>query len=112
MRQCLIIYDGEVGREIRSTAKGEASPLGGQLERRDRAQERPDERDIRAGAEDAEYRSGSDTKKGERLLLGTCVKNDVPNRCDENGVFGGRNIRRTPKVRTRSKTQSSADEGK
>ena len=34
-------------------------------------QERPDERDIRAGAENAEYRSGSDAKKGERLLLGT-----------------------------------------
>ena len=75
MRTCLFIYDGEVGRRIRSTtAKGEASPLGGQLEGRDRAQERPDERDIRAGAEDAEYRSRSDTKKGERLLLGTCVK--------------------------------------
>ena len=29
------------------------------------------ERDIRAGTEDAEYRSGSDTKKGERLLLRT-----------------------------------------
>ena len=27
------------------------------------------ERDIRTGAEDAEYRSGSDAKKGERLLL-------------------------------------------
>ena len=37
----------------------------------DRAQERPDKRDIRAGAEDAEYRSGSDAKKGDRLLLGT-----------------------------------------
>ena len=35
-------------------------------------QARPDERDTRAGAEDAEYRSGSDTKKGERLLLRTC----------------------------------------
>ena len=45
------------------------SPLEGQLERPDRAQERPEERDIRAGAEDAEYRSGSDAKKGERLLL-------------------------------------------
>ena len=36
----------------------------------DRAQERPDEkREIRIGAEDAEHRSGSDAKKGERLLL-------------------------------------------
>ena len=36
----------------------------------DRAQERPDEkREIRTGAEDAEHRSGSDAKKGERLLL-------------------------------------------
>ena len=36
----------------------------------DRAQERPDEkREIRTGAEDAEYRSGSDAKKGEMLLL-------------------------------------------
>ena len=32
-------------------------------------QERPEERDIRAGAEDAEYRSASDAEKGERLLL-------------------------------------------
>ena len=33
------------------------------------AQERLDEkRDIRTGAEDAKYRSGSDAKKGERLL--------------------------------------------
>ena len=31
----------------------------------------PRKRDIRAGAEEAEYRSGSHTKKGERLLLGT-----------------------------------------
>ena len=37
----------------------------------DRAQERPDKRDIRAGAEDAEYRSGNDAKKGDRLHLGT-----------------------------------------
>ena len=29
---------------------------------------------TRAGAEDAEYMSGSDTKEGERLLLGTRVK--------------------------------------
>ena len=71
MRKCLFIYDGEIGRRNRSTAEGEESPLGGQLEGRDRAQERPDERDIRAGAEDAEYRNGSDAKKGERLLLGT-----------------------------------------
>ena len=70
MRKCLSIYDGEVGRRIRSTVEGEESLLGGQLERRDRAQERPDERDIRAGAEDAEYKSGNDAKKGERLLLG------------------------------------------
>ena len=35
----------------------------------DRAQERPEERDIRAGTEDAEYRSGSDAEKGERLIL-------------------------------------------
>ena len=53
------------------TAEGEASPLGGQQERRNRAQARPDEQYTRAGAEDAEYRSGSDTKEGERLLLGT-----------------------------------------
>ena len=33
---------------------------------------RPDERDTRAGAEDTEYRSGSDTKKSETLLLKTC----------------------------------------
>ena len=38
-------YDGEVGLRIRSTAEGEASPLGGQQERRDWAQERPDERE-------------------------------------------------------------------
>ena len=71
MRQCLFIYDGEVGRRIWRTAEGEESTLGGQLEWRDRAQERPDERDIRAGAEEAEYRSGSDAKKGEGLLLET-----------------------------------------
>ena len=71
VRRCLFIYDGEVGRRMKSTAEGEESPLGGQLERRDRAKERSDERDIRADAEDAEYRSGSDAKKGQRLLLGT-----------------------------------------
>ena len=32
----------------------------------------PTNETIRAGAEDADYRSGSDTKKGERLLLRTC----------------------------------------
>ena len=68
---CFFIYDGEVGPRIRSISEGEASPLGGQQEGRDRAQERPDERDLRAGAEDAEYRSESDTKEGKRLLLGT-----------------------------------------
>ena len=52
-------------------AEGEASRLGGQQERRDRAEARPDERYTRAGAEDAENRSGSDPKEGERLLLGT-----------------------------------------
>ena len=36
----------------------------------DRAQERPDEkREISTGAGDAEHRSGSDAKKGERLFL-------------------------------------------
>ena len=30
--QCLLVYDGEVGRRIRSTTEGEESPLGGQLE--------------------------------------------------------------------------------
>ena len=30
--QCRFIYDGEVGRRIWSTAEGEESPLGGQLE--------------------------------------------------------------------------------
>ena len=55
----------------RSTAEGEEPPLGGQLEWRDRAQERPEERDIRAGGEDAECRNESDAKKGERLLLRT-----------------------------------------
>ena len=30
----------------------------------------PTNETTRAGAEDAEYRSGSDTKEGERLLLG------------------------------------------
>ena len=71
MGQCLFIYHGEGGGGIRSTAEGEESPLAGQLEWRNRAQERPDERDIRAGAEDAEHRRGSDIKKGERLLLRT-----------------------------------------
>ena len=37
----------------------------------DRAQARPDKPHTRAGAEDAEYRSGSDTEEGERRLLGT-----------------------------------------
>ena len=32
MRKCLFIYDGEVGKIVESTAEGEASPLGGQLE--------------------------------------------------------------------------------
>ena len=32
----------------------------------------PTNETIRARAEDAEYKSGSDTKKGERLLLRTC----------------------------------------
>ena len=92
MRKCLFIYDGEVGQIIESTAKGEASPLGGQLEYRDRAQERPDERDIRAGT-----RSGSDAKKGERLLLGTCFERMTwfPTDVMKMG-FGGQNIRRTP----------------
>ena len=54
-----------------STAEGEMSPLGGQQEQQDRAQARPEERYARAGAEDAEHRSISDTKKGEKLLLGT-----------------------------------------
>ena len=54
---------------MRIPPRNEESPLGGQLERRDRTQERPGERDIRTGAEDVEYRSGSDAKKGERLLL-------------------------------------------
>ena len=31
-RECLFIYDGEVGLRIRSTAGGEASPLEGQQE--------------------------------------------------------------------------------
>ena len=63
-------YDGEA--ELRNTtAEGEASPLGGQQEQRDRAQARPDERYTRVGAEDAEDRSESDTKEGERLFLGT-----------------------------------------
>ena len=70
MKKCIFRYDGDVGRRIRSTAEGEESPQGEQLEGPDRAQERPDERDIRPGAEDAEYRSGSDVKKGERILLG------------------------------------------
>ena len=63
-------YDGEAGLR-NNNAEGEALPLGGQQERRDRAQARPDERYTRAGAEDAEHRSGSDTKEGERLLLRT-----------------------------------------
>ena len=71
MEQYLFIYDGEVEQRNESTAEGEESPLGGPVECRDRAQERPDERHIRAGIEDAEYRSGSDAKKGERLLVGT-----------------------------------------
>ena len=61
-------YDGEAALY---TAEGEASPLGGQQERGDRVQARPDERYTKAGAEDAEYKSGSDTKEGEKLLLGT-----------------------------------------
>ena len=66
-------YDGEA--RLRNTAaEGEASPLGGQQERRDRTQARPDERYTGAGAEDAEHRSGSDTNEGERLLLGKRVK--------------------------------------
>ena len=32
VRKCLFIYEGEAGRIIRSTAEGEESPLGGQLE--------------------------------------------------------------------------------
>ena len=32
MRKCLFIYNGEVGQIIESTAEGETSPLGGQLE--------------------------------------------------------------------------------
>ena len=32
MGQFLFIYDGEVGQIIESTAEGEGSPLGGQLE--------------------------------------------------------------------------------
>ena len=32
MGQCLFIYDGEAGQIIQSTAEGEESPLGGQLE--------------------------------------------------------------------------------
>ena len=54
-------------KNLRILPRSEASPLEG----RDRAQERPGERDIRTGAEDAEYRNGSDAKKGERLLLRT-----------------------------------------
>ena len=42
------------------------------------AQERPGERDIETGAEDAGYRSGSDANKGERLLLGTYVRMTFP----------------------------------
>ena len=32
MGQCLFINDGEVRRRIKSTAEGDESPLGGQLE--------------------------------------------------------------------------------
>ena len=63
-------YDEEAGLR-NTTAEGEASLLGEQQEQRDRAQARPDERYTRAGAKDAEHRSGSDTKESERLLLGT-----------------------------------------
>ena len=59
---------------MRISPRSEESPLGGQLEGQDRAQERPGERDIRTGAEGAEYGSGSDARKGERLLLGNVSK--------------------------------------
>ena len=51
--------------------RSEASTAKGELDWRDRAQERPGERDIETGAEDAGYGSRGSTKKGERLLLGT-----------------------------------------
>ena len=38
----------------------------------------PTNETIRAGAKDAEYKSGSDTKEGERLLLGTWVQMTFP----------------------------------
>ena len=59
-------YDGEAALRIRSTAEGEASTLGEQQERRDRAQEQPDERETtRASAKQAAvHRGGS----GELLL--------------------------------------------
>ena len=63
------IFRQNWAEELRIPPRSEALPLERELEGRDRAQERPGERDIRTGAEDAEYRSGSDAKKGERLLL-------------------------------------------
>ena len=65
--------DGEVGLRIKSTTEGEASPLE-KVSWSDETGCRsdPTNETVRAGAEDAEYRSGSNTKKGERLLLRTC----------------------------------------
>ena len=64
--------DGEVGPRIRRTTEGEASPLekDSWSDRTGRMSNQTNET-IRVGAEDAEYRSGSDTKEGERLLLRT-----------------------------------------
>ena len=66
-----VLYIGWKIRQnnLRVPPRSEASPPKGGLEGRDRAQERPKERDIEAGAEDAEHRSRTDAEEGKRLLL-------------------------------------------
>ena len=97
------IYDGTSKvEEFGIPPRGEESPLGEELEWLDRAQERPDEkRDIRNGAEDAEYRSGSDAKKGERLFLRKWVKWRVPHWYDGKGVRTGWSIHYTLRIGAR-----------
>ena len=69
--KCLSIYGGKAGLGVPQKAKRhrwEDSARDGTWRRSD-----PTNETIRAGAEDAEYRNGSDTKEGERLLLRTRV---------------------------------------
>ena len=62
---------------ICNTAEGRRVTTERTAEGLNRAQERPEERDIRAGAEDAECRSGSDAKQGERLFRESEYNGDV-----------------------------------